>query len=876
MAKFANLNALQDKGICQLDSLPYTIRILLESALRKCDGSLISEEDVRKIAAWSPQMVAEEIPFSPSRVILQDFTGVPALVDIAALRDAMSELGGDPSKVNPQVPVDLVIDHSIQVDVSGLFPDAQERNLEIEYERNFERYKFLKWGQMSLDNFRAVPPGRGIVHQVNLEWLASVAREEDGSWVSDTLVGTDSHSTMINGLGVLGWGVGGIEAEAVMLGQPIYMLLPEVVGVELSGSLNPGVTATDMTLRIVEILREHDCVGKFVEFHGSGLGNLSLPDRATIANMAPEYGATCGFFPVDDTTLDYMSLSGRDPSHIENVRRFLSAQGLFYSGSIPTPSYTSEVKLDLGTVEPSLSGPKRPQDRVSLSEMKSHWRTSLNAPVGHSGHGVEESRNDVMIRIGESDSEIGHGNVVIAAITSCTNTSNPGVMIAAGLLARKAREKGLSIKPWVKPSLAPGSRVVTEYYDVSGLTEDLDALGFNVVGYGCTTCIGNSGPLDDEVEKAIDAGELVVGSVLSGNRNFEGRIHQKIKANYLASPPLVVAYALAGTLDIDFSSEPIAIDESGEPIMLSDIWPSDEEIRSTVESCIDPEMFIRRYSDVLSEPRWDDIPGDASALYDWDPSSTYVRLPSFFQELKPEPSLIEPIVGARVLVKVGDSVTTDHISPASAFPQNGPAGKYLIERQVSPRDFNSFGSRRGNHEVMVRGTFANIRMRNQIAPGTEGGFTTHFPSQEVTTIFEASERYINDGTDLVVLAGSHYGTGSSRDWAAKGPMLLGVRAVIAKSFERIHRSNLVGMGILPLTFKEDQDAETLGLDGSEYFDISIGDQIEPLSEIQVSARRERGGEIVFPALIRLDTPVEVDYYLNGGILQTVLRNLAKD
>ena len=876
MAKFANLNALQDKGICQLDSLPYTIRILLESALRKCDGSLISEEDVRKIAAWSPQMVAEEIPFSPSRVILQDFTGVPALVDIAALRDAMSELGGDPSKVNPQVPVDLVIDHSIQVDVSGLFPDAQERNLEIEYERNFERYKFLKWGQMSLDNFRAVPPGRGIVHQVNLEWLASVAREEDGSWVSDTLVGTDSHSTMINGLGVLGWGVGGIEAEAVMLGQPIYMLLPEVVGVELSGSLNPGVTATDMTLRIVEILREHDCVGKFVEFHGSGLGNLSLPDRATIANMAPEYGATCGFFPVDDTTLDYMSLSGRDPSHIENVRRFLSAQGLFYSGSIPTPSYTSEVKLDLGTVEPSLSGPKRPQDRVSLSEMKSHWRTSLNAPVGHSGHGVEESRNDVMIRIGESDSEIGHGNVVIAAITSCTNTSNPGVMIAAGLLARKAREKGLSIKPWVKPSLAPGSRVVTEYYDVSGLTEDLDALGFNVVGYGCTTCIGNSGPLDDEVEKAIDAGELVVGSVLSGNRNFEGRIHQKIKANYLASPPLVVAYALAGTLDIDFSSEPIAIDESGEPIMLSDIWPSDEEIRSTVESCIDPEMFIRRYSDVLSEPRWDDIPGDASALYDWDPSSTYVRLPSFFQELKPEPSLIEPIVGARVLVKVGDSVTTDHISPAGAFPQNGPAGKYLIERQVSPRDFNSFGSRRGNHEVMVRGTFANIRMRNQIAPGTEGGFTTHFPSQEVTTIFEASERYINDGTDLVVLAGSHYGTGSSRDWAAKGPMLLGVRAVIAKSFERIHRSNLVGMGILPLTFKEDQDAETLGLDGSEYFDISIGNQIEPLSEIQVSARRERGEEIVFPALIRLDTPVEVDYYLNGGILQTVLRNLAKD
>ena len=876
MAKFANLNALQDSGICQLDSLPFTIRILLEAALRKCDGSLITEEDVRKIAAWTPDMVAEEIPFSPSRVILQDFTGVPALVDIAALRDAMMELGGDPSKVNPQVPVDLVIDHSIQVDVSGLFPDAKEKNLEIEYERNFERYKFLKWGQMSLDNFRAVPPGRGIVHQVNLEWIASVAREEDGSWVSDTLVGTDSHSTMINGLGVLGWGVGGIEAEAVMLGQPIYMLLPEVVGVELSGSLNPGVTATDMTLRIVEILREHDCVGKFVEFHGSGLSNLSLPDRATIANMAPEYGATCGFFPVDEITLDYMRLSGREPSQIENVRRFLSAQGLFYSESSEKPQYTSELRLDLGTVEPALSGPKRPQDRVPLSEMKSHWRASLNGPVGHSGHGVDRSRNDVRIPIGERNSEIGHGSVVIAAITSCTNTSNPGVMIAAGLLARNAREKGLSIKPWVKPSLAPGSRVVTEYYDAAGLTDDLDSLGFSVVGYGCTTCIGNSGPLDSDIEEAIDSGDLVVGSVLSGNRNFEGRIHQKIKANYLASPPLVVAYALAGTLDIDFSSDPIAIDESGEPVMLSDIWPSDDEIRSTVESCIGPEMFIRRYSDALSEPRWDEIPGDASDLYEWDPESTYVRLPSFFQGLEIMPAPVEPISGARVLVKVGDSVTTDHISPAGAFPKDGPAGRYLVERQVDPRDFNSFGSRRGNHEVMVRGTFANIRMRNHIAYGKEGGFTTHFPTREVTTIFDASQKYIEEGTDLVVIAGTQYGTGSSRDWAAKGTMLLGVRAVIAKSFERIHRSNLVGMGVLPLTFKEGEDAETLGLDGSETFDIPIGDSIDPLSEIHVSARKESGEVVDFSALVRLDTPVEVEYFRNGGILQTVLRNLAKD
>ncbi len=875
MARFMDLHSLEERGLCKLDEIPFSIRILLESALRKCDGFLVNEDDVRRIASWSPEMKPEEIPFSPSRVILQDFTGVPAIVDIAALRDAMKDLGGDPAKVNPQVPVDLVIDHSVQVDVSGLFPDARERNLEIEYERNSERYKFLKWGQLSLDNFRAVPPGRGIVHQVNLEWIASVAREEDGTWIPDSLVGTDSHTTMINGLGVLGWGVGGIEAEAVMLGQPIYMLLPEVVGFELRGELQPGVTATDMTLRIVEMLREHGCVGKFVEFHGQGLSSLSLPDRATIANMAPEYGATCGFFPVDQTTLDYLILSGRDTDHVEDVKRFMSAQGLFYEQSSTTPKFTSNLELDLRTVEPSLSGPKRPQDRVSLSEMKSHWRASLNAETGHQGHGIDPSRNSDSSPIEGRGCDLNHGDVVIAAITSCTNTSNPSVMIAAGLMARNARSRGLQIKPWVKPSLAPGSRVVTEYYDASGLTDDLDSLGFSVVGYGCTTCIGNSGPLDPEIEAAIDDGDLVVGSVLSGNRNFEGRIHQKIKANYLASPPLVVAYALAGTLDIDFSEEPLGMDGAGEPVMLSDIWPSDDEIRRTVEAAIGPEMFIRRYSDVLSEPRWDSIPSEASELFPWDEDSTYVRLPSFFQGIEPEPSPVEPIEDARVLVKVGDSVTTDHISPAGAFPSSGPAGKYLISKGVEPRDFNSFGSRRGNHEVMIRGTFANIRMRNQTAPGTEGGLTTHFPTNEVVSIHEASERYQSESTQLVVLAGSQYGSGSSRDWAAKGTLLLGVRAVIAKSYERIHRSNLVGMGVLPLAFPDGSDAESLGLDGTELYSIPASGNLDPFSEIIVTAKKGDGTVVSFPVIVRLETPVEVEYYRNGGILQTVLRNLAK-
>ena len=872
--KFMSLSALEKAGLCKLDDLPFSIRILLESALRNCDGFLVSEEDVKRIAAWSPEMNPEEIPFNPSRVLLQDFTGVPAVVDIAALRDAMVELGGDPEKVNPQVPVDLVIDHSVQVDVSGLFPNARERNLEIEYERNLERYQFLKWGQQSLDNFRAVPPGRGIVHQVNLEWIASVAREDDGVWLPDTLVGTDSHTTMINGLGVLGWGVGGIEAEAVMLGQPIYMLLPEVTGFELTGSLRPGVTATDMTLRIVQMLRAHGVVGKFVEFHGSGLANLSLPDRATIANMSPEYGATCGFFPVDETTLEYMRLSGRDESHVEDVKRYLSAQGLFLMAETPTPKFTSNLSLDLGTVEPALAGPKRPQDRVDLTAMKTHWRETLNAPVGHHGHGVDPARNDASAEIAGKGVDLNHGDIVIAAITSCTNTSNPSVMIAAGLLSRNARAAGLSIAPWVKPSLAPGSRVVTEYFDAADLTKDLDALGFSVVGYGCTTCIGNSGPLDPAIAAAVDEADLVVGSVLSGNRNFEGRIHQMVKANYLASPPLVVAYALAGTLDIDFESDPIGHSPSGEPVMLADIWPSDEEIRTTMSAAINPQMFKDRYSDILEEPRWDAIASEASALYPWAEDSTYIRLPSFLEDIEATPSPIEAIEGARVLVKFGDSVTTDHISPAGAFPHHGEAGQYLISKGVEARDFNSFGSRRGNHEVMLRGTFANVRIRNQIAPGTEGGFTTHFPSGEVTSVYEASMRYQATGTPLVVLAGTEYGTGSSRDWAAKGTLLLGVKAVIATSFERIHRSNLVGMGVLPLTFLTGESADSLGLDGTESFNIPARADLEPLATIQVTATRPSGEVTEFQAKVRLDTPVEVDYYRHGGILQAVLRNLA--
>jgi aconitate hydratase len=784
----------------------------------------------------------------------------------------MVEMGGDPEKVNPQVPVDLVIDHSVQVDVDGANSKALDLNLDIEYHRNMERYTFLKWGQQSLANFQAVPPSRGIVHQVNLEYLASVARQESGVWLADTLVGTDSHTTMINGLGVLGWGVGGIEAEAVMLGQPIYMLAPDVVGVRLTGKLNPGVTATDMTLRIVEMLRNHGVVGKFVEFFGQGMVALTLADRATIANMAPEYGATCGFFPVDDRTLEYMRLTGREDDAIAGVEAYARAQGLWYDASDAEKSYTATLELDLSTIQPALAGPKRPQDRVDLSSMKTHYIESLTHELGHHGHGLaqEDLSKGAMVERNGQIYDLNHGDVVIAAITSCTNTSNPGVMLAAGLLARNARKHGLEVKPWVKTSLAPGSRVVTEYYEASGLQEDLNALGFNVVGYGCTTCIGNSGPIPEEIEAAIDEAGLIVGSVISGNRNFEGRVHGKVKASYLASPPLVVAYALAGTLEIDLTTEPIGHSSDGAPVMLSDLWPSDEEISEAL-TVITPDMFRQRYADAMNEPRWDSIPSESSPLYPWASESTYIRLPTFFSGLSAEPQPISSIENARVLLKLGDSITTDHISPAGAFPADGPAGKWLVERNIAQGDFNSFGSRRGNHEVMMRGTFANVRIRNQMAPGTEGGYAQDFTSGDVVSVYEAAQSY--DGAK-VVLAGSQYGTGSSRDWAAKGTFLLGVEAVIATSFERIHRSNLVGMGVLPMTFLEGESHESLGLDGTESFTIPVGDDVQPLQMIEVTATRNDGTSMNFNAQIRLDTPVEVEYYRNGGILHTVLRQLA--
>ena len=873
------LSALEAAGHAELSKLPYTIRVLLESALRNCDGFLVTEDDVKRIAGWEPNGERAEIPFLPSRVILQDFTGVPAVVDVAALRNAMADLGGDPAKVNPQVPVDLVIDHSVQVDVDGHHADALRRNMEIEYQRNGERYEFLKWGQVNFDNFRAVPPGRGIVHQVNLEWIASCAAERvvDGErrFLPDSLVGTDSHTTMINGLGVLGWGVGGIEAEAVMLGQPIYMLAPDVIGFELTGELAAGVTATDMTLRIVQMLRQKGVVGKFVEFYGAGMKALPLADRATIANMAPEYGATCGFFPVDEQTLAYMRLTGRDEAHVDNVERYYKAQGLFMAADAPTPTYTDTLHLDLSTVQPALAGPKRPQDRVDLSDMKTHFAQSLTAKLGLHGHGVSPDSLGGEHAVAGEDYTLSHGDVVIAAITSCTNTSNPSVMLAAGLVAQKARAKGLDTKPWVKTSLAPGSRVVTEYYEAAGLLDDLAAMGFNVVGFGCTTCIGNSGPLPANIEKTIVDNKLIVGSVLSGNRNFEGRVHNNVKASYLASPPLVVAYAIAGTLDIDFETDPIGTDSDGNPVFLRDIWPTPQEVADTIARCITPEMFRARYADATEEPRWDSIEVATSQLYPWSDESTYIQLPSFFTGIKAEVEPIESISGARVLLKLGDSVTTDHISPAGSFPASGPAGQYLQAKGVAPKDFNSFGSRRGNHEVMMRGTFANVRIRNQLAPGTEGGWTTHLPSGTVESVFDASMKYQEAGTPLVVLGGVQYGTGSSRDWAAKGTLLLGVKAVITKSFERIHRSNLVGMGVLPLTFAEGQDADTLGLDGTEHFDIPITDDVKPLQTLTVTATKGDGTKVTFDTQVRLDTPVEVEYYRNGGILQTVVRNLAK-
>ncbi len=883
-ATMYRLSKLEEAGLGAISSLPFSIRVLLEAVLRNCDGFSVTENDVRNLAGWNAAEPAkQEIPFKPYRVVLQDFTGVPAVVDLAAMRSAMQRIGGDPEKINPLIPVDLVIDHSVQVDFFGS-DQALSKNVEMEFQRNMERYEFLRWGQQALANFKVVPPNVGIVHQVNLEYLARVVAIQETAdgpvALPDTLVGTDSHTTMINGLGVLGWGVGGIEAEANMLGQPLYMLMPEVIGFELTGSLPSGATATDMVLRVVEILRQEGVVGKFVEFFGVGMNKMSVADRATIANMAPEYGATMGFFPVDDVTLQYLRQTGRSAEQIELVERYCKEQGLFRTDDGPELIYTKRISLDLSTIEPSLAGPKRPQDRIALKDMKQSFNDSLTAPVGKTGFGLSQ---DVLARVavvkdnGHS-SEIGHGAVVIAAITSCTNTSNPSVMIGAGLLAKKAVERGLSVAPHVKTSLAPGLRVVTDYLDKAGLSDDLDKLGFQTVGYGCTTCIGNSGPLPESVAAAIKAGDLVASAVLSGNRNFEGRVNPLTKANYLASPPLVVAYALAGTTNIDLVNEPIGTDQEGKPVFLKEIWPSAEEIRETIAKSIQPEMFTEEYeSAVNGNELWNAIETAGGAIYPWNDSSTYIQHPPFLDAVQGDviPD-IKPIQGARVLALLGDSVTTDHISPAGAIATDGPAGKYLQEQGVAVRDFNSFGSRRGNDRVMVRGTFANIRIRNQLAPGTEGGVTRHLPDGEVLSIYDASMKYQEDGVPLVVLAGSEYGTGSSRDWAAKGTMLLGVKAVITASYERIHRSNLVGMGVLPLEFADGATWQSLGLTGEETIDVpDLSNELQPRSTIMVHATDAEGNRKSFPCVVRIDTPVEMQYFRNGGILPTVLRNLSK-
>ncbi|MFQ5846575.1 MAG: aconitate hydratase AcnA [Candidatus Methylomirabilales bacterium] len=875
-----HLDRLEKAGLGSISRLPFSIKVLLEAVLRHCDGTMVRDEDVAALAGWQAgNPTHREVPFKPARVILQDFTGVPSVVDLAAMRSAMKRLGGDPARINPAVPVDLVIDHSVQVDVFGS-PIALERNAEIEFARNRERYEFLRWGQHAFDNFRVVPPATGIVHQVNLEFLAKVvlARTEgdDVLLFPDTLVGTDSHTTMINGLGVLGWGVGGIEAEAVMLGQPLYFVTPKVVGFKLHGRLPEGVTATDLVLTVTQMLRKKGVVDKFVEFYGSGLSQMALPDRATVANMAPEYGATVGFFPVDDETLRYLRRTGRTDEEIRRVERYCKEQGLFRTDRTPDPEFTETLELDLGTVEPSLAGPKRPQDRVPLTAMKERFRASLTAPVKERGFGLSagELSRAAAVRFNGTKASLGHGSVVIAAITSCTNTSNPSVMLGAGLLARRAVERGLKVPPYVKTSLAPGSKVVTEYLQAAGLTPYLAELGFHLVGYGCTTCIGNSGPLPPTVAKAISENQLVAAAVLSGNRNFEGRIHPLAKANYLASPPLVVAYALVGTVDIDLTREPLGTDRQGEPIYLRDIWPTQEEIAETMGQAIQPEMFQRIYGNVWEgNPTWNAIPVGVGELYAWNAQSTYIQEPSFFTDLKPEPSPIGNIRGARVLALLGDSVTTDHISPAGDIPVDGPAGRYLIERGLEKKDFNSFGSRRGNDRVMVRGTFANIRLKNRLVPGTEGGVTVHFPDGQRMSIYDAAMRYQAEGVPLVVVAGKEYGSGSSRDWAAKGTLLLGVKAVLAESYERIHRSNLVGMGVLPLQFTQGENAATLGLTGQEVFDITgLSDDIQPEQGVIVTAVRPDGTKLNFTAVARLDSPVDVDYYRNGGILQTVLRN----
>jgi aconitate hydratase len=855
--------------------------MVLEALLRTCDNYEVTEADVRSLATWNAAKPAEtEIPFKPARVVLQDFTGVPCVVDLAAMRAAMKRLGGDPRKINPLVPVDLVIDHSVQVDFFGA-ADSLAKNVDIEFERNAERYAFLRWGQQAFQNFRVVPPAIGIVHQVNLEYLAGCVflrddpAEKGGLKVAvpDTLVGTDSHTTMINGLGVVGWGVGGIEAEAVMLGQALSLLLPEVVGFEFTGRLPAGATATDLVLTVTEILRKEGVVGKFVEFFGSGLNGMSLADRATIANMAPEYGATMGFFPVDDETLAYLRLTGRPAEQVTLVERYMKEQGLFHTASAAVPEFTKRLSLDLGSVVPSLAGPKRPQDRVALQNVKKTFAESLTAPTAKRGFALEGpalTRTGTVKENGHA-STIHHGAVVIAAITSCTNTSNPSVMVAAGLVARKAVAKGLTTKPWVKTSLAPGSRVVTDYLERSGLDKDLDALGFETVGYGCTTCIGNSGPLPDAVAKAVQEGDLVAAAVLSGNRNFEGRVNPLVKANWLASPPLVVAYALAGTTDIDMEHEPIGTGRDGKPVFLRDIWPTAEEVRQTVEASVLPTQFQNRYGNVWnSNERWNAVPTSKGELYDWQAASTYIQEPPFLADLTREPVAPQSVRGARVLLALGDSVTTDHISPAGSIAKASPAGHYLVEHGVPPVDFNSYGARRGNDRVMTRGTFANIRIRNLLVPGTEGGVTRLLPGADVMPVYDAAVKYKAAGTPLVVLAGAEYGTGSSRDWAAKGTMLLGVRAVLATSFERIHRSNLVGMGVLPLVLPEPW--QQLGLTGEETFDIPF-ENLVPRTTVIVKATRPDGTVKEIPCMVRIDTPVELDQFRSGGILPFVLRKL---
>ncbi len=873
------LSALEERQLTQVSRLPFSIRMLLESALRNCDGHAVTEADVANLAGWRASgTAAVEVPFKPARVVLQDFTGVPCVVDLAAMRDAMARLGGDPKKINPLIPVDLVIDHSVQVDRFGS-PDALELNVELEFQRNRERYEFLRWGQQAFDNFRVVPPNVGIVHQVNLEYLAKcVFRRADRFGpvaVPDTLVGTDSHTTMINGLGVLGWGVGGIEAEAAMLGQPIYMLLPEVVGFEITGKLRPGATATDLVLTVTEMLRKRGVVEKFVEFFGPGLSNMALADRATIANMAPEYGATVGYFPIDSETLNYLSRTGRTDDEVQLVERYAREQNIFRTDTTPAPEFTDRLSLDLGTVEPSLAGPKRPQDRVRLADMKTSFRKSLEAPLAERGFALKPNdlQRTSVVHNGKPIT-IGHGAVVIAAITSCTNTSNPSVMMAAGLLAKKAVDRGLRVKSFVKTSLAPGSRVVTDYLNQAGLTPALERLGFHTVGYGCTSCIGNSGPLPEPVAKAITDGGLVAAAVLSGNRNFEGRVHPLTRANYLASPPLVVAYALAGTTDIDFETEPLGVGSDGRPVFLRDVWPSAEEVRAAIDQSVTPDMFRRQYAQTFTaNETWNRIQIGQGDLYRWDSASTYIQHPPFLENLTLAPQPVTPIRGARCLAVLGDSVTTDHISPAGSIAKDSPAGRFLTEHGVAPADFNSYGSRRGNDRVMVRGTFANIRIRNQMVPGVEGGITRHLPSGEQMTIYDAAMRYRSEDVPLIILAGAEYGTGSSRDWAAKGTMMLGVRAVLASSYERIHRSNLVGMGILPLQFVDGDSWQSLGLDGNETFDIPVRDNVQPRSQIVVSATKPDGSTLMFNAAVRIDTPVELDYFRNGGILQTVLRNL---